>query len=498
MTPTVSAEHSLWLRTATQTQYPRLDRPLAVDVAIIGGGITGLTTALLLHRAGVRVAVLEAERVGHGVTGCTTAKVTALQATVYSAIDSRHGKDALRAYAAASLAAVEKVAEIVSAERIDCDFGRRPAATYAADTAELPKIEKEAALAAEAGLAVRAVERLDLPYEISGAIVLDDQVQLQPVHYVQGIAAALAGAGVPIFETSRVTSVSEGQPGRVSTAHGEMRADHVVVATHYPIFDRGLYFARLEAKRSYCIAARLTSGPLPQTMAISAGSNSRSVRSTGEHLIVGGEGHAAGATKATPERYATLEQFAREHWGIAEVPFRWSAQDPVHYDHLPVIGPYRPGSTNLWVASGFMKWGMTSGTFGAMIMADGILGRDNAWAETFTPQRLSVRSASGVLKTGAKFSADVVGDRVRSPGYASVEQVPPGEGALVGGRRDRAAVFKEPDGTVHTVSARCTHLGCLVRFNAAERSWDCPCHGSRFDVDGTVLEGPAVEPLEPR
>ncbi|HEX8075530.1 MAG TPA: FAD-dependent oxidoreductase, partial [Thermoleophilaceae bacterium] len=286
-------------------------------------------------------------------------------------------------------------------------------------------------------------------------------------------------------------------PCRIETTRGPLTADQVVVATHYPIFDRGLYFARLKPQRSYCVAARVR-GPRPQGMSISAGSPTRSIRSYKDLIVVGGEGHTAGDSDATPERFAALEAFAREHWDVAAITHRWSAQDPVPYDHLPVIGRYAPRTDRLWVASGFMKWGLSGGTFAAMLLADLLTGRDNPWADRFNPNRVSFRSSHELAQFGAKFSFDFVGDRVKPAQAGSAADVPLGQARVVRDGLGKTGVYRDEDGGVHAVSLRCTHLGCLLRFNSAETSWDCPCHGSRFDVDGAVLEGPAVSPLEPR
>jgi glycine/D-amino acid oxidase-like deaminating enzyme/nitrite reductase/ring-hydroxylating ferredoxin subunit len=499
MTDTTSAAGSLWLDTAPATDYPALSGDLEVDVAVIGGGIAGLTTALLLRRAGASVAVLEAGRVGTGVTGCSTAKVTALQSTVYSTIRRRHGVEGTEAYAAASRAGVEQLAALVAEESIECAFDRRDAITYAASPAETSSVEKEYRVTAQAGLPVELVDDVDVPFPTYGAVRLADQVQIQPVRYVQGLAAAVDGNGSAVFEQTRVLGVEEGSPCRVRTAQGTVRAGNVVVTTHYPMLDRGLYFARLEPQRSYCIGARLADGAVPpRSMSINAGSPTRSLRSDGDLLIVGGESHTAGARSATPERFERLEAFARDHWNIDEISYRWSAQDPSHYDHLPVIGPYRPGASRLWVASGFMKWGFSSATFAARILADGITGRPNEWAAAFSPNRLSVRSLHETAALGVKFTADLVGDRLLPAGTRSVREIPPGEARVVGDGHGRTGIYRDESGTLHGVSVRCTHMGCLLRFNSAETSWDCPCHGSRFDVDGTVLEGPAVHPLERR
>jgi Rieske Fe-S protein len=272
----------------------------------------------------------------------------------------------------------------------------------------------------------------------------------------------------------------------------------VIVATHYPILDRGLYFARLKPQRSYCIAATLSAGKLPHGMSISAGSTTRSVRSCGELLIVGGEGHPAGSAKSTPARFERLERFAKEHWEIGKVICRWSAHDPVPYDHLPMIGPYHPRSSRLWVTTGYMKWGLATATFGATILADLIAGRDNPWAATLSPTRLSLTSTHDLAKLGAKFAGDFIVDRLHPSQTRTASNIPAGQARTLPDGTGKKGVYRDLDGNLHAVSLRCTHLGCLVRFNAAEHSWDCPCHGSRFAPDGTVLEGPAVKALQRR
>ncbi|HZB74999.1 MAG TPA: FAD-dependent oxidoreductase [Solirubrobacteraceae bacterium] len=495
MPPTTTAQHSLWLDGLPATPRSRPAPEDEVDVAVIGGGIAGITTALLLKRGGARVAVIEAATVGSGVTGATTAKVTALQSTILSQIRSRHGDDAAAVYAQASTAAVEQVASLAEELGIDCDLARRPALTYAPEGSDMDAVTDEHEAARAAGLPTELVEDAGLPYPVAGAVRLAEQLELHPVRYVRGLAEAIDGDGSVVLEGVRVRGVDDGTPCRITTTGPTLTARHVVVATHYPLLDRGVFFARLEPQRSYCVAARVHGEPT-RTMAISAGSPTRSIRSHRELLIVGGEGHAAGAREATPERFAALEAFAREHWDVAELTHRWSAQDPHAYDSLPVIGPYVPGSSRLWVASGFMKWGLTSGTFAAMILRDRIGGAESPWAATFAPNRVSLRSAPKLAEMNARVGVDFVGDRLKPGEAGSADDVPPGEARVVREGLGRTGVYRDEEGEVHAVSLRCTHLGCLLRFNAAETSWDCPCHGSRFDVDGQVLEGPAVDPLQ--
>jgi Rieske Fe-S protein len=281
----------------------------------------------------------------------------------------------------------------------------------------------------------------------------------------------------------------------VTTTGGTVHAGHVVIATHYPVFDRGGYFARLETTRSYCIAAQVR-GALPRGMSINAGSPTRSVNTYGDLLIVGGESHPTGARGVDEGCFDRLAAFARAYWDVTEISHRWSAQDPMSYDQLPVIGRYTPFSAGVYVASGFMKWGLTGGTMAAEILADLISGRQpQPWTDRFNPHRVSLRSAPQLVKINVKAGADLILDRITPAEVSSPTEVPAGEARIVRDGLGKLGAFRETNGTLHLVSLRCTHLGCLLRFNGAERSWDCPCHGSRFDVDGAVLEGPAVRPL---
>lgn len=485
---------SLW-RTVPQPAYPVLEDNASFDVVVLGAGITGLTTALLLKREGAAVAVVEAGQVACGATGSNTAKASALQSTMYSSIRSHRGKHAAQTYAAASMAAVGKIIDLADGENITCELRHRHAYTYATDESELRAVEREAEAAQAAGVPVEFHEDIDLPFPVRGAVGLADQLEFQPVRYTAGLAAAVHGSGCAVFEGTRAVSLSEGSPCTVQTDRGQITADQVVVATHYPIFDRGLYFARLEPKRSYCVAARVR-GSLPQGLSINPGSPTRSLRSYGDLLVLSGESHATGARGVSEVRYERLEEFARRYWDVEEITHRWSAQDPTPYDRFPMIGPYTPMSSNVYAATGFMKWGLTGGTFAAMVLADLIGGRANPWAEDFSPTRLSASSSASLARINFHAGVDFVADRIAPSEVAEADEVPRGQARVVRQDGKPSGVYRDEEGLLHTVSLRCTHLGCLLRFNAADVSWDCPCHGSRFDVDGAVLEGPAVHPLK--
>jgi glycine/D-amino acid oxidase-like deaminating enzyme/nitrite reductase/ring-hydroxylating ferredoxin subunit len=492
---TTTRAQSLWLDEQPTTRYSPPGAVRAFDVLVLGGGITGLTTALLLARRGLHVAVVEADRVGSGATGNNTAKVSALQATMLSQIRSVRCARAAAAYAQASVSAVEQVALLVDQERIACDLRRRDAFTVAVSSDEMPAVEGEYAAARHAGLGVDMTSDVDLPYPVAGAVRLPEQLAIHPVRYARGLAAAIERAGGTVFEDTRALSVHEGRLVRVETNHGGLTAGRLVVATHYPVWDRGLYFARMEAVRSYCVAARVRDSPA-LGMSITSGRPTWSYQSAGDLMIVSGQDHPAGARGVDESLYTALEEHVRQHWNVQEITHRWSAQDAKPYDKTPMIGTYTPVSRRMFVAAGYSKWGLTGGTFAAMQLAEQLTG---AMVDSvFSPHRVSLRGAGELAKMQAKVAVDLVGDRLRPGQASSAAEIPAGEARVIRSGTERTGVYRDPDGELHAVSMRCSHLGCLVRFNAAETSWDCPCHGSRFDVDGEVLEGPAVNPLPSR
>jgi glycine/D-amino acid oxidase-like deaminating enzyme/nitrite reductase/ring-hydroxylating ferredoxin subunit len=488
---------SLWLDTSgPPAAYPPLGGDRRFDVAVVGAGITGLTAALLLARAGRSVAVLDHHVVGGGSTGHSTAKVTSQHGLTYARLRLTHGRDAARTYADAMETAKERIAALAG-ERIECAFRERSAYLYGSAAWQRPLIEREAEAAAQAGLPAAFVETTPLPFEVHGAVRFDDQGEFDPYAYVHGLARLLTEAGGTVFEHTRARQVHEGEVCRVETERGSLHADHVVVATLMPFLDRGGYFARAYGNRSYCVTARID-GPPPDGMFINAGSPTRSIRAHDGLLLVGGEGHHTGSDKARPERYEALIEFARRHWDVRSIEHRWSAQDFSPDDGVPYAGRLHLRSRRVYVATGLKKWGITAGTAAAMLISDAILDRENPWAGLFSstrvrPQELP-RFALENTRVGIRFFAD----RVKHRGTRPIEDLAPGEGAIVSAAGRKVAGHRDDDGTLHAVSSRCTHLGCQVAWNAAERTWDCPCHASRFAVDGEVLNGPAVDPLERR
>ncbi|MDX6604550.1 MAG: hypothetical protein QOF23_1059, partial [Solirubrobacterales bacterium] len=341
-----------------------------------------------------------------------------------------------------------------------------------------------------------------LPWPTLGAVRFENQAEFHPRRFLLPLAGEIAGDGSHVFEQTPALDVREGRPCRVETARGVVVADEVVIASHFPFLDRSLAFARIHPERSYCLAARVAGEP-PEGMFISAGSPTRSVRAHagdgGVWLLVGGEGHKVGQGGDTEERYRALDAFARERFDVRSIDYRWSTQDTISVDHVPYIGRLTAWSRRIYMATGFAKWGMTGGVVAGMIISDEILGRDNPWSSVFAANRFKpLAAAKDLVKENLNVGMRFVGDRLTKPGAGSVEDLARGEGMIATSGGERVAAYRDDDGALHAVSPVCTHLGCQVNWNRAERSWDCPCHGSRFGPDGTVLEGPAVRPLERR
>jgi Rieske Fe-S protein len=300
-----------------------------------------------------------------------------------------------------------------------------------------------------------------------------------------------------VFERTRARQVHEGSPCRVETARGTLLADDVIVATLMPFLDRGGFFARAFGNRSYVVTARID-GPPPDGMFINAGSPTRSLRAHDGLLLVGGEGHHTGSGKAQPQRYEALIEFARRHWDVQSIEHRWSAQDYSPDDGVPYVGPLHVGTKRVHVATGFKKWGITAGTAAAMIISDTILEQENDWAALFSSTRVRPQELPRFAVENSRVGFHFFADRLQHRGTRPIDDLAPGEGAIVSAAGQKVAGFRDEDGMLHAVSSRCTHLGCQVAWNAAERTWDCPCHASRFTVDGEILNGPAVDPLEQR
>jgi glycine/D-amino acid oxidase-like deaminating enzyme/nitrite reductase/ring-hydroxylating ferredoxin subunit len=498
--------NSVWSDTAPAAPFPALEAELAVDVAIIGGGITGITAARLLERAGKRVALLESRRIGKGESSKTTAHLTEVLDIRYGRLLSRFGEEGARLAARAQREAIARIAAFVSELGIACDLLRVPGFLYAESAGDLDLLREEERAAARAGVAAALVADVPLPFPVAGGLRFDGQGQLQPRDYLLGLAEGLAGGGSHIFEQTHVVDVEDGEPCRVVTERGVVLARDVIVAAHVPVSNRVLLHGKLAAYRTYVVGVEL---PLAGAAGITGlfwdtaepYHYSRGQRLGGRtYLIVGGEDHKVGESDDTTAPFHRLEDYVRQRFGtpVAPTDHRWSGQIVVSADGLPYIGK-NSLSSHVFVATGYGGNGVTQGTLAGMILADEVTGKKNPFAELFDATRIKpFASARAFVRENADYPRHLLADRLPQPGPAAMREIPAGEGRVLTVRGQRLAVYRNANGELSALSPACTHLGCLVHWNTTEKSWDCPCHGSRFDPHGRILNGPAVVPLQAR
>jgi glycine/D-amino acid oxidase-like deaminating enzyme/nitrite reductase/ring-hydroxylating ferredoxin subunit len=492
-------EESLWLADRTPPSFPALDRDIEVDVAIVGGGITGLSSALMLAEAGKRVAILEQRRLAGGETGHTTAHLTELLDTPYLTIDSRFGREAARLAAEGSAAAIETCEASVRQHRIDCGFERVPAYLFTEDTTEMPELQEEAEEMALLGRDAAWTAEVPVPFSVAGGIRVNNQAQMDAYAYCLGLVDALTKLGVQIYESTTAADVREGEPSVVETASGlRVRADAVIVAGHVPINNRVLLHTKIAAYRTYVIAAEARE--LPAALLFDTVRPYHYLRShvagSKSYLLAGGEDHRTGMHQ-NGQPYARLKRYLSERFPGVRIGYRWSGQIIEPVDGLPYIGPNALQS-RIFVATGYAGNGITFGILAGLILRDAILKKPNRFAALFDATRLVPLKALGTyVRENAPFPVILARDRLAGGDVDSgdVSSIAHGEGKVIRVNGETAAVSRGDDGRLLAVSAICTHLGCDVRWNDVDKTWDCPCHGSRFARDGRVLNGPAVTAL---
>ncbi|NPV08479.1 MAG: FAD-dependent oxidoreductase [Anaerolineae bacterium] len=493
---------SYWIASTPETDFPPQPQDAQVDVAILGGGIVGITAAYLLRQAGLRVAVVEAHRIVTGVTGHTTGKLTSQHGILYRDLVSRLGRERAQLYGQANQAAIEKVASLVAERGIECDFRRLPSCTFAERPGDAEIVQEEAEVSRSLGLPASFGKEASLPYPTYGAVCFHNQALFHPRRFLLALADAIPGEGSYVWEETRALDVDEGVRPVVRTDRGRIRAEHCLVATHTPFLDRGLYFARQTPRRSYVLATRLR-GEVPLELYISVKPGFHSIRphptADGWLVLLGGGQHVTGRGGDTTRYYADLAEYARAHFDLESIEYRWSTQDNYTLDGAPYVGRYSPISDNLYVATGFGGWGMSNGVAAAMMLSDLIQRRENDWLPAFYPARVAqLKGAEHLVEGGARFVQHYAVDRLRHVEQGTPADLAPGEGRVLELEGKKVALYKDEQGGLHALSPSCAHQGCLVRWNAAERTWDCPCHGSRFRPDGTFIHGPTVRDLKGR
>ena len=498
-------DEGYWTNGGGTTGYPRLEGRGRADVAVVGGGAAGLWTAWELARTGRRVAVLEAGRIARAAKGGGAGQGSVIKGLAYSRIARAAGAEAACCFAEAQLRAVERLAEVADRLGADCELERRPAYVYAADQQALPELHEEWAAVLESGIPAGYGADTGLPFGVAGALRLDGQLQVNPYKLLTALAQDLLRRGATVYEHTRVVAVDVGEPCVVMTeTRGSVAAEHVVIATGFPIAGTATAAVEraLRPRRELLLAGAVPAERAPEGMYTAVGDFEASIRTAplddGRRMvIVAGERYEPGSGR-TGERFARLTAWAAANAGLKEVEHRWSAQEYETEDHLPLIGraSLAPDRRGLWIATGFGNWDATTAVVAGRLITAGIRGeRLPPWAAPFAPQRLEKTVPIERAWNGPARS--VVRHRVEPAERDALDAIRPGDGVVVEIGGEHCAAYRDENGLLRMVSALCPHQGCTVGFNDAEKIWECPCHGSRFATDGTLLQGPALEPLAP-
>ncbi|HEX8562986.1 MAG TPA: FAD-dependent oxidoreductase [Flavobacterium sp.] len=493
---------SLWRSHASETNFTTLAGDITATVAVIGGGITGITTAQLLKEAGLDVVVVEAHKIGAANTGHSTGNLYVSIEEGFDTIQSKYDLETLQTVIASRREAIDLIEQNVSRFQIDCDYKKVPWYQYSANSINVSKVEKVQRSGNEAGATVLDVQAGELPLEYKKAIKIENQGQFNPLRYTQQLANAIAGESCRIFENTSVRSIHEEEDKiLIKTEKGNIYAKYAVHATHTP---KGLmpdFHSLLGTYREYGIAAKLASGNYPDGMFwgfynVSERYSVRSYEHEGEkYIIVVGQPHQVGQKENNYENIETLEKFLREHFDVSEITNRWGGQNYKPADGLPYIGRKSKGS-NIFIATGFSTDGLTYGTLSAMIIRDMLQDRETPYTRLFDATRHNpMKAAAKFVKENAINAGMLLNDYVLFKDVP-LNEIPENQGKVVEIDGKKVAVFHSESGEMKAISAVCTHMGCIIHWNGAEKTWDCPCHASRFDTNGCIIEGPALTPLK--
>lgn len=491
--------HSYWLSSTDSEEYPQLSEDINADVAIIGGGMTGILCAYTLWKKGVNSVILDAGRIVAGTTAHTTAKITSQHGLIYNKIKSKMGLELAKQYAEANESAITEITKIVDENKIECDLSEQSAFIYAQSDENIQKIQDELKTAEKIGLKASYVDEIPFPLQIKCGIRFDHQAQFHPRKFLLPLAKKINQSGVGIYERTRAIELTRESDYVITTDQGKkVTAKKVIISSHYPFYNKqGMYFSRIYTERAYIIAVRAEE-KYPGGMYINAEEPSRSLRShisgNNELILVVGENHKTGQGEDMNKHYHALIDFADQIFTIKDIPYRWSTQDCMTMDGIPYVGQYKADTPDLYIATGFQKWGMTNSMVSALILSDMITDIESPWQEVYNPSRHNI---TGSVKNFVVENVDVAKNLIKgkiSPLPENIE-LKPGEGKVFEHNGERTGAFRDDNGELHLVNTTCTHMGCELNWNSAERSWDCPCHGSRFTYTGKIIEGPAVEPL---
>ncbi|NMA86946.1 MAG: FAD-dependent oxidoreductase [Tissierellia bacterium] len=490
---------SYWLDSTPDTNYPSLENDIDVDIVIIGGGLTGLNTAYLLQKEKLKVAIIEAEKICKGTTAYTTAKITSQHGLIYSKIQGKFGEEMASLYGKSNENAIKMYEDIINENQIDCDFVSQSAFVFTQEDKYARKIKEEVEISQKLGIDAFYTDELPFPIDIKGAIGFNNQAQFHPRKYLLALANIIQNK-VQIYENTRAVDIEEDNGYIITTEQGKkMKARKVIIASHYPFYNKkGMYFSKIFPKKS-CIIGIKAEEKYPGGMYINAEKPTRSLRhqttSDGELILVVGGYPSVGKREDTNKNYEALIEFAHSIFTVEDIPYRWSTQDYITLDEIPYIGYFTPDTPDMYIATGFQKWGMTNSMVSAMIIRDLIINGESPWQEVYDPSRKNIiASAKNFIVENLNVASSLLSGKL-SPLPEDIN-LKPGEASVIKLDGDRIGAYRDEEGVLHFVNTTCTHMGCELNWNSAERTWDCPCHGSRFDIEGKIIQGPAVEPLK--
>lgn len=470
------------------------------EVCIIGGGLFGLTTAYYLTKCGKKVIVLEKGEIGSKVSGNTTGKITSQHDLFYAHLIDDYGEEYAKKYLETNEKAIENIKQIIKEEQIDCDFSMQKSYVYTTKEDEVLEIQKEVAVVNKLGKNAKFVNKIDLPIKIKGAIEFEGQAQFHPRKYMLGLANSIEKQN-KIYQYTTVTDVEKnGEKYKVYTDKGSVEAKYIVMASHFPIINMpGFYFVKMYQSTSYLIAVE-TKSQLPQGMYINVKEPMYSFRTANyngkEILLIGGVGNKTGEPIEDNSHYKKLEKKAREMYPDCKILYRWNTRDCISLDKIPYIGEFSNLMKNVYVGTGFKKWGMTSTNVAANIVTDKIMGTKNKYEEIFTATRMKPIKNRWEVENILKQTVNSIAlNKFKIEPY-SIEQIKNDNAAIIEINGDNIGVYKDAKGKVYAVKSNCSHLGCLLSWNNLDKTWDCPCHGSRFDYMGRNIYEPAIKNLE--
>jgi glycine/D-amino acid oxidase-like deaminating enzyme/nitrite reductase/ring-hydroxylating ferredoxin subunit len=489
---------SLWLETSPQTNYPSLESDLDADVLVVGGGMAGLMTAYFLQQAGRKVTLVEADRIAAATTGNTTAKATVLHGAKYHFLLEKFGQNQAALYLESNRWAIDALEDLVTTEKIDCDFQRVAGYLYTASDQQLDLLRKEYEALRLIGGRVELHSQLSgLPYDILLALQIPNQAVFHPRKFLLALADRLVKRGLQIYEKTRVTDIADGSPCTVHAGTHQIHAQAVVIATNYPINERGWLVFKLDQRRSYALAIT-TSDDVSDDLFIGMTEDEVTVRTYRDQgkrwVIIGGQSHPSGAVANTLAKNKQLHKETERLFTVSSIDYQWSSQDASSVDRVPLTGIV-PGKQHLFMTTGYGEWGMTSSIWSGNLLADLITDKPNASKQFYDPSRFNLSASITKSVEVGKHVIKGMAEHGMIEHSLDLSSIQPGEGRVVTHGGKKIAVCRSAAGELCALSAVCTHMGCVVEWNVAEETWDCPCHGSRFARNGSVIRGPAVQPL---